>query len=204
MIKNMKIIRQNRKSLVITVKENGEVILKAPIFISDQKIENFLNEKANWIKKQKQKFALKQKFIDLYDFENYVYVNGERYDWNEIKNRDKRITKASFYTKEFYNNIISRAEKWAKLFKREISFKLCNSKCIWGSCNATSIIKLNWKLILLPIYLQDYVIVHELCHTIELNHSPDFWKQVGRILPEYKQARNDLKTFSLLLRMNVI
>lgn len=200
----MKIIRQNRRTLVITVKENGEVIVKAPLFISNKKIDGFIQEKSGWIQKQQIKLAERELVTSQYDFEKYVYINGDKYLWENVKNQDKRITKASFYTKEFDNFIIKRAEQWSKLFKKTISFRLCNSRCIWGSCNASNIIKLNWKMIILSQKLQDYIIVHELCHTIQLNHSPKFWNEVGKYLPDYKKRKKDLKSYSIILREQVL
>ncbi len=199
----MELIRQNRKTIVITVNENGEVIIKAPYFIPDSKIYSFLNEKQSWIFKQQQKIRNRINVINSYDFVNYVYVNGQKYDWKEVK-QGKRKSKATFYTQEFNKNVIKRAEKWGILFEKKILFKLCNSKCIWGSCNAKNIIKLNWKMILLPIELQDYIIVHELCHTKQLNHSTKFWEEVAHLLPNYKILRNKLKEYSFLLKTDVL
>lgn len=200
----MEIIRQSRRSLVITVKENGDVIVKAPLFMSSKKIDDFVQEKSGWIQKQQKKLAEKEDIACKYDFDKYVYINGKEYLWENIKNQDKRITKASFYTKEFNNYVIKRAEEWAKHFKKAISFRLCNSKSIWGSCNASNVIKLNWKMILLPPELQNYIIVHELCHTVQLNHSPKFWSEVGKFLPDYKMRKNELKSYSLILRTQVL
>lgn len=200
----MEIIRQNRRTLVITVKENGEVIAKAPLFMSSKKIVEFIQEKSGWIQKQQIKLAERENITSQYDFEKYVYINGNKYLWEDVKNQDKRMTKASFYTKNFNNFVIIRAEQWSKLFKKAISFRLCNSRSIWGSCNASNVIKLNWKMILLPQELQDYIIVHELCHTIQLNHSPKFWNEVGKYLPDYKKRKNDLKSYSIILREQVL
>lgn len=200
----MEIIRQNRRTLVITVKENGEVIVKAPLFISVKKINEFVQQKSNWIQKQQQKLAERENVTSQYDFEKYVYINGSKFLWEDVKNCDKRMTKSSFYTKEFNNLVLNRAEQWAGQFKKKISFKLCNSRSIWGSCNASNIIKLNWKMLLIPTELQDYIIVHELCHTIQLNHSTKFWNEVGKFLPDYKARKNNLKSYSFILKEKVL
>jgi predicted metal-dependent hydrolase len=73
------------------------------------------------------------------------------------------------------------------------SIKIQASTTRWGSCSSVNNINLSLFLLLLPEHLIDYVIVHELCHTVEHNHSEHFWAKVGQILPEYKALRNELK-----------
>lgn len=199
----MILVRQNRKTISITLSENGEVIIKAPYFVSEAKVYSFVSEKQAWIAKQQQKIKERNDKLNSFDFVNFVYINGHKYNWNEIT-QGKRKSKATFYTKEFNENVIERAEKWASLFDKKIYFKLCNSKCIWGSCNAKNLIKLNWKMIILPVELQDYIIVHELCHTRQLNHSPKFWGEVADFLPNYKLLKNRLKEYSFILKTPVL
>jgi hypothetical protein len=72
-----------------------------------------------------------------------------------------------------------------------------NQKSCWGSCSLQRNLNFNYKLAFLPSHLADYVIVHELCHLAELNHSPRFWSLVARTCPEYKQRRKELKTMPM-------
>lgn len=76
-------------------------------------------------------------------------------------------------------------------------FRLSHAKTRWGSCNSRGIVRLNWRLIQLPLHLIDYVIAHELCHLIEMNHSPAFWRLVAGIFPDYRQARQELNTYAV-------
>lgn len=76
-------------------------------------------------------------------------------------------------------------------------FKLSHAKTRWGSCNSRGVIRLNWRLIQLPLRLIDYVVAHELCHLIEMNHSPAFWRLVAGIFPDYQQARRELNTYAV-------
>lgn len=71
--------------------------------------------------------------------------------------------------------------------------KIKSQKSLWGSCTGKDIINFNWKLIMTPPEVIDYVVVHELCHLIERNHSSNFWNLVAGILPDYKQQKNWLK-----------
>ena len=201
---DIRIIREYRKSLSISIDENGFLIVKAPFFLSSKKIEEFIKLKENWILKQKEKITNKKLFIKNFDFFNKVYINGNEYDWDKIEKSNKRITKASFYKKMFSQIILSRAEELKIYFNSNITFKLCNSVCMWGSCNAKNIIKLNWKIVILPKNLQDYIILHELCHTKHLNHSVKFWNEVEKFNKNYKQNKKELENYSLILREKVI
>lgn len=68
-----------------------------------------------------------------------------------------------------------------------------NQKTCWGSCSRNRIISLNYKIIFLPEEIQDYILVHELCHLKEMNHSAKFWALVESILPDYRQRRSALR-----------
>lgn len=69
-----------------------------------------------------------------------------------------------------------------------------NQKTCWGSCSAHGNLNFNYKIMFLPAHLADYIIIHELCHLAELNHSPQFWKRVEELCPEYRACRRELRT----------
>lgn len=70
--------------------------------------------------------------------------------------------------------------------------RLSSARTQWGSCSRAGGIRLNWRLVLFPLRLVDYVVAHELAHLIEMNHSPAFWRTVERICPDYRHARREL------------
>lgn len=76
---------------------------------------------------------------------------------------------------------------------------LSNARTQWGSCSASGRIRLNWRLMLLPTHLIDYVVAHELAHRRELNHSVRFWNVVATLYPRYREARRELSTLSKTL-----
>lgn len=78
----------------------------------------------------------------------------------------------------------------------EPQIRLSNARTRWGSCHAGGRIHLNWRLIQMPLPLVDYVVVHELAHLVQMNHSPRFWKTVERIIPDYAARRVEIRTGS--------
>lgn len=88
-----------------------------------------------------------------------------------------------------------RAGYYADLLRiRKPEIRLSNGKTRWGSCHIGGRIRLNWRLIQMPMRLIDYVVVHELAHLMEMNHSPRFWTVVARVLPDYVARKTDLRT----------
>lgn len=76
---------------------------------------------------------------------------------------------------------------------------LSNAQTRWGSCSSKSGVRLNWRLIHLPLRLTDYVVAHELAHLVEMNHSRRFWQVVERLYPDFRPARDELRAHALLM-----
>ncbi|MDH5553527.1 MAG: M48 family metallopeptidase, partial [Nitrosomonas sp.] len=102
----------------------------------------------------------------------------------------------AWYNRQAITYFNERAEPYAhKLGVPLPPIKLSRAKTRWGSCNSRGVIHLNWRLIQMPSHLVNYVVAHELSHLIEMNHSPEFWRLVGSIYPDYLGARKELKQF---------
>ncbi len=80
------------------------------------------------------------------------------------------------------------------------AIKLSTARTQWGSCTVQGVLRFNWQLIKMPLRLIDYVVVHELAHLIQMNHSQAFWREVGKICPDYSQLRKELRLYQALLR----
>ncbi|WIV12947.1 SprT family zinc-dependent metalloprotease [Proteiniborus sp. MB09-C3] len=101
----------------------------------------------------------------------------------------------AFYTKAGKKLIEERLKSYQQYIKVKYkSFSIENHPSKWGSCNSKGHLTFHWKLIMFPLNAIDYVVVHELCHLIHMNHDRSFWRLVGKIYPTYKEAMTILGT----------
>ena len=170
---NLKIIRSTRKSIGIEIKSDLTVIVRAPLFLSDNTVKKLVLEKEDWIDKKIEQIKNKSS-LSLPAFTQKEI---------EILREKTRVT------------ITPKAEYFAKILN--VSFNKLSVKkqiSVWGSCSAKQNINFNLLLCLCPDEVIDYIVVHELCHLKELNHSKRFWSEVEKVLPNYKSLRLWLKT----------
>ena len=115
---------------------------------------------------------------------------GKRTAWIKTKLKEE-ISRPPSKPKEFVSGeIIGVTPK---------SVSVCSYKSRWGSCSVNGDLSYNWRIILAPHRIVDYVVVHELCHLLEHNHSPRYWKHVAHHVPDYKDCREWLKHHDLLI-----
>ena len=213
-----KIIRSKRKTLSLTINENAELIIRAPKRLSIEKIQDFINEKENWINRKKR--LIENQIKDLTSNHNKLLYLGNLFPINVEQNASKEL----FFTgEEFIANSIEpdslslSIKKWYKNKFKEIALprvayfankhnlmvnqvRIKNQKTMWGSCSSKNNINLNYLLLMAPMGVIDYVIVHELVHTIHRNHSTDFWDSVESIMPEFQEHKRWLKKNGYKLR----
>ena len=163
--------RKERKTLSIGIQEDGSLMIKAPLYMKKETIERFLNQKRYWIYKQAKRMEDNRK--------NQIVYSREQ---ERVLRQQARI-KLTERT-DYYKTILGVN------YKR---IRIADQKTRWGSCSSTGTISYNWHLVLLPDAILDYVVVHELCHLRQMNHSEDFWKLVEGMLPDYQSRRKWLK-----------
>lgn len=208
---NLEIVKSNRRSISIIIENNLTVKVRAPIFLSNHKINTFIEEKQSWIIKSIEKmksnnnFISKREFIDnelfLYkgqevrllfleeEFSGSKFHNQCIYISRKNQSNSKKII-ISFYKKMAKELLSERIQYYSDKHGFEFNnLKLSSAKTNWGSCSSKKNINLNYKLIMAPIEVIDYVIIHELCHLKEHNHSSRFWNLVGSIDKNYKEHK---------------
>jgi len=164
--------KKGMRSLRLSVKADGRIILSVgrayPLFL----IKNFLNSKQAWL-------------------EDSLVKIKNRNSLFSIQHTASEITKYKKQTKIL-------AEERLKYFNQFYNFKyqriaIRNQSSRWGSCSSKKNLNFNYRLALLPTELSDLVIVHELCHLQEMNHSKNFWAEVVKTMPNYKILEKNLK-----------
>jgi len=163
------------KNLRITVKTDGSVILTRPFFIRKRMAEDFLEDKIDWVEKNIRRFKRSHERI-------FKQVKKNRKDYLKNKERARYIIEERLQYFCYKYNF-----KYQKV-------RIKNQKTVWGSCSQKGNLNFNYKLIYLPEELLDYVVVHELCHLKELNHSKKYWQIVSEIMPSYKECRKKLRS----------
>ena len=168
------VIRSKRKTVVIQIKNDGTICVRAPYAMKNTELIQLLKEKETWILRNLKKMEEKQLQCE----------NAEKLSQEEIQALAELALKV----------ITDKVRHYAELM--QVSYgriTIRNQKTRWGSCSAKGNLNFNCLLMLVPDEVVNYVVVHELCHLVEMNHSKAFWKQVERILPEYKKHRDWLK-----------
>lgn len=213
--------RSNRKTLSLLVMKDGTVVVKAPIRMRDESINKFVEDKQEWIRSKLMLVSkTRNKFEDVVNYRKFL-LYGNKYslllsDVRHIETNEKfqivipkktepdKILKLlkSWYkktAKQILEERLSFLESRIKL--KSAMLKIGDSKGRWGSCNSKGVICLNFRVIMLPPAIIDYVIVHELCHLVEMNHSKNFWKLVETFLPDMENLKNQIKEYSFLLTL---
>ncbi|MBQ9795867.1 MAG: M48 family metallopeptidase [Clostridia bacterium] len=196
-----KIIKSKRKSISITIKNNGDFIVRAPLRCSEDAIFKFINQKREWIIKKrleqlsspfsKLTFDKPEKVIILGKEIDIILVNKARVklyeDIIEIPNNKPKEKLISFLKNYARKYILERVKLIASLFNFQYSnISISSAKTNWGSCSYNNRLHFTYKLIMCPEDVIDYIVLHELCHTKVKNHSDKFWLLVEACNPNYK------------------
>jgi len=220
-----------RRTVAVSIHPERGVVVHTPHRCSRERVEAFLREKAAWIlrhcaqleeeRRRRPRIAWEQG--DLLPF------RGERYPLRFVLDGgrdDVRLEAAQFWVSlplepapgPFTEQVRARMLAWYRAqAERTLGERIAHFQALvgvqparvrvkqqrhrWGSCSAKGALNFNWQLILAPAAVLDYVVVHELCHLIALNHSPRFWGQVERVLPDYRERKHWLRHNGFMLSL---
>lgn len=166
---NVEVRRSKRKSAAIKITADMQIVVFVPLYVSDNEIERMVISKSKWIDEHMLKV---QSTID------------ER----------SKLEKITFeQVKELADQAVEYIPKRVKYYAEKENFvynkiTIKNLVSRWGSCSTKGNLNFNCLLMLTPDYVIDYIVVHELCHLREMNHSEKFWAEVEKIMPDYQRA----------------
>ncbi|MBQ8451517.1 MAG: M48 family metallopeptidase [Clostridia bacterium] len=213
--------RSNRKTLSLSILKDGKIVVKAPLKMKDSVVYDFVLSKQNWIEEKLEFIHENRKqFDDVVRYERFL-LYGNRYtpiysDVKKIETDDK--FQLIIPRKTDKAKVLKTIKSWYKKCAKEVlgkrlkfienririqstGLRIGDSKGRWGSCNSRGAICFNFRVVMLPPDVIDYVIVHELCHIVEMNHSKKFWALVEKFLPSYQKLKNKIKDYGFLLSL---
>lgn len=176
MIQDITVIKSKRKTLCIQIKKDMSIVVRVPNRTTKKQIETFINENALWIEKNLKKMSEEIK-----------------------KDKDSCVKKLTasevkMLHKEAKEYITERVRYYAPIVGVNYSrITIRTQKTRWGSCSSKGGLNFNCLLMKTPKQVIDYVVVHELCHRKEMNHSKKFWSEVEKVIPDYRISRKWLK-----------
>lgn len=215
-----------RHKLTITVERDRSVVVHAPEGTSDAKIEQIVTSKRQWIY---EKIGHPQKYQDVPHAPGKEFVSGEsilylgrQYRIEVVKTGltdiqfaqrffipDTQVSNKEEALREWYigkakEKIVPRVTHHARQLGVDVAMvKIIDNRYRWGSCTVNDNVNFNWRLIKAPMFVIDYVIVHELAHLIEANHTPKFWNIVRVQAPTMEKAKTWLKENGQLLEQEI-
>ena len=183
-MQKIELVRSNRRSIAIEVTSDLRVIVRAPRRLSEREINRFVGEKADWIDIHLRKMKERQE--------------------QHSEGQDKALTEQEIrlLTTRAKRVFPPKVKKYAEIIGvtyGNITIRMQKSR--WGSCSGKGNLNFNCLLMNAPEEIVDYVVVHELCHRKEMNHSDRFWAEVEKVLPDYKERRKWLKDNGMSLGM---
>jgi predicted metal-dependent hydrolase len=216
--------KRRRRTISLQIKEKGKIVICAPHHTPKWEIEKFIKEKQLWInkkisEKEKQTKAAERRFLsgerflylgEWYPLEIHGFDHKEpplRFSFGKfILNKD-RIEEARdlfirWYKGEAREKIVERIDYYSHrlhLFPKAI--RITNARSRWGSCSRDNRLSFSWRMIMASLTVMDYILIHELVHIREKNHSKRFWTTLGSIVPDYRKQRLWLKENGYLLQL---
>lgn len=198
-----KLEKSIRRTISVTVLYNGQIVVRAPLYMPEKDIDAFVNKKAVWIERKVKEAKQKSARIPVLKDDEKICVCGKNYIL-KISGNVKRIKFSdeflilpaenpvlafrNFLKREFEPYIKEKTLYYAKIFGFKVNkISVGGATKRWGSCSSSKNIIFNFRLALIPECAIDYVVIHELCHTKQLNHGKAFYSLLSHCMPYYKE-----------------
>jgi predicted metal-dependent hydrolase len=215
-----KLIRSHRKTIGLQITNDARLIVRAPFFASENLIHKLIRSKEAWIIAKQDYFKQRRNKVLIRKFvpgEEYLFL-GQSYPLVAAENLPKPVVMDNslmisqmvlgnardhlecWYKTRALEHITQRVEHYAQVTGLKYkSVRINNAATRFGSCGYKDTLNFSWRLVMAPARVVDYVIIHELMHLKQKNHSHKFWEEVAKIMPDYKQDERWLKQNGHLL-----
>ncbi len=206
-----KLEKSIRRTISVTVLYNGQIVVRAPLYMSDRDIDAFINKKAVWVERKVKEAKQKSARVPVLKDDETICLCGKNYvlkisgDVKRVKISDEFLilptentvwSFRNFVKREFEPYIKQKTLYYAKLFGFEVNkISVGTAAKRWGSCSSSKNIIYNFRLALIPECAIDYVVIHELCHTKHLNHGKGFYSLLSNCMPYYKENEGVLSEY---------
>ncbi len=206
-----------RKTIGLQVQPSGRIVVRVPRRTPLSVVNDVLEKKRAWLEKNvraaRRREPVKKGFVEG---EGFLYL-GKKYPMKFVDRTDRVQQEAELYLDDYYYLDVPARDRARELFEAwyrehaktvidervawygrfdDFEFnevKISWAKKRWGSCTAKRNLNFNWRIVMAPLEIIDYLVVHELCHLTEANHSRRYWAEVEKILPDYQERRQWLK-----------
>lgn len=212
------IIRSKRRTIALTITSEASLIIRAPLWTPRWHIEKFIRQEQKWIARKIQDIQSRPKAVkhEFLPGETFLYL-GKSYrlrysdvstirldEWLTVPNSRRphaREALTAWYIKQATRTVQSRIKIFAKkMGVAPARVKISKAETRWGSCGHGNSININWRLVMAPLSVLDYVVVHELAHVEHKHHARGFWDRVQIVLPKYRDSRRWLHANGHLLK----
>ena len=212
------VVRSNRKSVALVIDNEANLIVRAPALMPDTVIDEFVRKKRRWINEKQQQVAVfgeKHPPVVVETGESIMYL-GRNYaiimdavDAVEVSGNELIVPETydvealtAWLKEQAMQTISERVALYANVMGvTPGTVKLSEAKARWGSCSTKNNLNFAWRLVMCPLSVIDYVVVHELSHITYKNHSPAFWARVKTVLPTYEDDQDWLKLNKKLMEI---
>ena len=214
-VKIDRIIHSRRRTIALVIEHDGSVTVRAPLRMSARAIQDFVEKHTGWLeKKQAEMSSIVPEPIKQYQpGENFLFLGGEysleivqdqrkklvlddHFKLTESARKNAELVFQNWYRKQALQIITERVKYFADKYDLHFAkIRITSARTRWGSCSSKGTLSFSWRLILTPMETVDYVVVHELAHTVHHNHSKRFWSLVEKIMPDYKEQRKRLRQY---------
>jgi len=216
--------KKRRRTISLHVKQDGRVVVYAPFRMSEFEVAKFVAEKRSWIRKRQSEWETSPKRMekefqpgegflylgDSYPLEIQSHHNNGRpltlsfgkFILDEDHIEDARNLFIQWYKKEAKEKLAGRINYYSdrlQLYPKGIT--ITSARCRWGSCSGDNRLSFPWRIMMVPLTVIDYILIHELAHIREKNHSKRFWTYLETIVPDYRKLRRWLREHENLLRI---